>query len=145
MNVNKLIPITNTEDSVTYFLIQFVPFIFLFLIGALLLPIHLAKSEEIFLKCTGKFEIDRGGLIKPDWEISYLKINLDGLKSSIDDNGVKKEGRTLIRRNSYTITHKDNNNRIKTKYKIHGVHGTYLVDYPQRNKTLIGTCQKGRG
>ena len=145
MNINNLIQIINTNDSKTYFLIQFVPFIFLFFTGTLFLPINLAKSEEIFLKCTGKYEIDRGGLIKPDWEISYLKINLEGLKSSIDDNGIKKEGRTLIRRNSYTITHKDNNNRIKTKYKIHGIYGTYLVDYPQRNKTLIGICQKGEG
>tara|TARA_Y100001968_G_C19096128_1_gene590224 strand:+ start:51 stop:407 length:357 start_codon:yes stop_codon:yes gene_type:complete len=117
----------------------------IFLSGILLLPTQLAKSEEIFLKCTGKFEIDRGELIKPDWETSYLTINLEGLKSTIYDKGIKKEGRTLIRRDSYTITYRDKNKRTKTIYKVHGTQGTYMVDYPQSKRTLIGTCQKGRG
>ena len=113
--------------------------------GLLLVPFQQIRSEEIFLKCVGKYEINRGALIKPDWETSYLIINLDGLISTIDDKGTKKEGRTLIRRNSYTITQRDNRNRIQNIYKINSDHGTYSVESPQRNRTLIGTCQKGRG
>ncbi len=120
-------------------------FILVLLSGILFLPVQEIRSEEIFLKCIGKFEINRGALIKPDWETSYLTINLNGLKSTIDHKGLKKIGRTLIRRNSYTITHRDNRNSIKNIYKINGTHGTYVVEYPQRNRTLIGTCQKGRG
>ncbi len=116
-----------------------------FLSGVIVLPIQQAKSEEIFLKCTGKYEINRGALIKPDWEISFISINLNGLKSSIQDKGINKEGRTLVRRNSYTITIRDNANRVKTKYKINANHGTFIVNYPQRKRTLIGTCQKSRG
>ena len=113
--------------------------------GIIFLPLQQARSEDVFLKCTGKYEINRGALIKPDWETSYLTINLDGLKSTIDDKGIKKEGRTLIRRNSYTITQRDNRNSVRNIYKINGNHGTYSVESPQRNRTLIGTCQKGRG
>ena len=109
------------------------------------LPVNKARSEELFLKCIGKFEINRGALIKPDWETSYLNINLDGLISAINDKGIKKEGRTLIRRNTYTITHRDDRNRIKNIYKINGTHGTYTYESPQRNRILIGTCQKGKG
>tara|TARA_Y100001968_G_scaffold269749_1_gene260648 strand:+ start:44 stop:481 length:438 start_codon:yes stop_codon:yes gene_type:complete len=145
MNANKQVSINNNNYSRLSFGLGNFRYILVFLTVTILLPIQLAKSEEIFLTCTGKFEINRGELIKPDWETSYLTINLDGLKSYIDDKGIKKEGRTLIRRDSYTITHRDNNNRIKTKYKINGIHGNYMVEYPQRNRTLIGTCQKGRG
>ena len=120
-------------------------FILVLLSGVLLLPLQKTRSEEIFLKCTGKYEINRGALIKPDWETSYLTINLDGLISTIIDKGIKKEGRTLIRRNSYTITHRDKRNSVENIYKINGTHGTYTVESPQRNRTLIGTCQKGRG
>ena len=120
-------------------------FILVLLSGVFILPIQQTRSEEIFLKCVGKYEINRGALIKPDWETSYLTINMDGLISFIDDKGIQKEGRTLIRRNSYTITHRDNRNRVKNIYKINGTHGTYTVESPQRNRTLIGTCQKGRG
>jgi len=115
------------------------------LTGILFLPIKQAKSEQIFLKCTGKFEINRGALIKPDWEISYLTINLNGLKSTIDDKSIKKEGQTLVRRNFYTITHRDKKNIVKNIYKINGTYGTYTVEYPQINRILIGTCQKSRG
>ena len=118
---------------------------FVLLSGLLLVPLQQTKSEEIFLKCVGKYEINRGALIKPDWETSYLTINLDGLISTIDDKGIKKEGRTLIRRNSYTITHRDNRNSVNNIYKINAKHGTYTVESPQRNRTLIGICQKGRG
>ncbi len=117
----------------------------LLLSGLLLLPLQQTRSEEIFLKCVGKYEINRGALIKPDWETSYLTINQNGLISTINDKGIKKEGRTLIRRNSYTITHRDNRNSVEKIYKINGNHGTYSVEYPQRNRTFIGTCQKGRG
>ena len=108
-------------------------------------PIQKAKSEEIHLTCVGNFEINRGALIRPDWEISYLTINLKGLMSSIDEKGIKKEGRTLIRNDTYTITHRDIRKRIKTKYKINGNNGTYIVDYPLSNRTLLGTCEKGNG
>tara|TARA_Y100001968_G_C19221688_1_gene650037 strand:+ start:436 stop:873 length:438 start_codon:yes stop_codon:yes gene_type:complete len=145
MNANKQIPQDNINNSSTSFRIKKFRLILFFISGVILLPIQQAISKEIFLKCTGKFEINRGELIKPDWETSYLRINLDGLKSYIDDNGIKKEGRTLLKRNSYTITHRDNRFKIKTKYKIHPTYGNYMVTYPQRNRTLIGTCQKGRG
>ena len=110
-----------------------------------MVPFQQNRSEELFLKCVGKYEINRGALIKPDWETSYLTINLDGLISTIVDKGIKKEGRTLIRRNSYTITHRDDRNSVMDIYKINGKHGTFSVESPQRNRTLIGTCQKGRG
>ena len=113
--------------------------------GLLLVPLQQTRSEELFLKCVGKYEINRGALIKPDWETSYLTINLDGLISTIVDKGIKKEGRTLIRRNSYTITQRDNRNSVRNIYKINGKYGTYSVESPQRYRTLIGTCQKGRG
>ena len=144
MNSNKEISINLNNSSTLYRLKKF-RLILLFLSAVVFLPIQLAKSEQIFLKCTGKYEVNRGELIKPDWETSYLTINLDGLISHIDDKGTKKEGRTLIRRNSYTITNRDNGNRVNTKYKIHRTYGTYIVDQPQLNRTLIGTCQKARG
>ena len=124
---------------------EFLSFRMIFLLLLLFVPNQEAKSEKLFLKCIGKYEINRGELIKPDWETSYLTIDLVGLKSGINDKGVKKEGGTLIRGNSYAITHRDNNNRIKTKYLINETHGTFFVDYPQRNRSLLGTCEKGRG
>ena len=145
MNTTKQISSTHINYlSTTSFLNSF-SFILIFLTGVSLIPIQTTKSHELFLKCTGKFEINRGELIKPDWETSYLTINLHELQSYIDDNGIKKAGITMIKREKYTITHRDNNNRIKTKYKINADQGNYTVDYPQRNRTLIGTCQKGRG
>ena len=120
-------------------------FILVLLSGLLLVPLQQNRSEELFLKCVGKYEINRGALIKPDWETSYLTINLDGLISTIVDKGIKKEGRTLIRRNTYTITQRDNRNSVRNIYKINGKYGTYSVESPQRYRTLIGTCQKGRG
>ena len=53
-------------------------FNFVLLSGLLLVPLQQTRSEELFLKCVGKYEINRGALIKPDWETSYLTINLDG-------------------------------------------------------------------
>ena len=145
MNQNIKILIPNFNKLKNSIHPQKFRFILVLLSGVLLLPLQQTRSKEIFLKCIGKYEINRGALIKPDWETSYLTINLDGLKSTIDDKGIKREGRTLIRRNSYTITHRDNRNSIKNIYKINGTHGTYKVESPQRNKTLIGTCEKGRG
>tara|TARA_B100000700_G_scaffold281835_1_gene332888 strand:+ start:201 stop:638 length:438 start_codon:yes stop_codon:yes gene_type:complete len=145
MNKNIKILFPNLKNLTTTVQLQKVRFILLVLSGILLLPAQQTRSEEIFLKCIGKFEINRGPLIKPDWESSYLTINLDGLKSTIYDKGIKKEGRTLIRRNRYTIIHRDKRNSIKNIYKINETHGTYIVEDPQRNRTLIGTCQKGRG
>tara|TARA_Y100001968_G_scaffold205458_1_gene188676 strand:- start:291 stop:626 length:336 start_codon:yes stop_codon:yes gene_type:complete len=109
-----------------------------------LLPVQKVRSEKIFLKCTGKFEINRGELIKPDWETNYLTINSHGLKSTIIDKGIAKEGRTLVKGNSYTITQRENN-IIKNIYKVHRILNTYTVYSPERNRTLIGTCQKSRG
>ena len=142
---NKEISITNFYFSSNSFRIKLLKLILLYLSGVILFPLQQAKSEEIFLKCTGKYEINRGELIKPDWETSYLKINLDGLISQVLYKSTKTEGRTSIGRNLYTITHRDNRNRVKTRYKIHDTYGTYIVERPQLNRTLIGTCQKGRG
>ena len=145
MNKNIQILIPNFKNLINSFQYKKLWFIFALLSGVLLVPLQQTRSEVIFLKCIGKYEINRGALIKPDWETSYLTINLNGLISTIDEKGIKKEGRTLIRRNSYIITHRDNRNSVKDIYKINGNHGTYSVESPQRNRTLIGTCQKGRG
>jgi len=145
MSNNMQILKPNFNNLINTFILQKFRFILVLLSGILLLPFQQTRSEEIFVKCIGKYEINRGALIKPDWETIYLTINLDGLISTIDDKGIKKKGRTLIRRNSYTITHRDNRNRVKNIYKINEPHGTYTVKIPQRNRTLIGTCQKGRG
>tara|TARA_B100000214_G_scaffold320142_1_gene255179 strand:- start:102 stop:539 length:438 start_codon:yes stop_codon:yes gene_type:complete len=145
--MNKNIPnlVSNFNNLIKSEKPQKFRFILILISVVLLLPFQQTKSEELYLKCIGKYEINRGALIKPDWETSYLTINMDGLISIIQDKGRKKEGRTLIRRNSYTITHRDNRNRVKNIYKINGTYGTYTVESPQRNRTLIGTCQKGRG
>ena len=145
MNEYHQITITNRKDEKTSLWIHKFRIILVLVSGVLIIPIQQVRSNEIFLKCTGKFEINRGELIKPDWETSYLTINLVGLKSTIVDKGIKNEGRTRIRRDSYTITHRDNSYRIKAKYKVHGTYGTYIVDYPHKERTLIGTCQKSRG
>ncbi len=145
MNKNKPTLIGYFNNLINSVQPEKVRLILILLSGVLLLPMQKTRSEELFLKCIGKFEINRGALIKPDWETSYLTINMDGLMSDIDEKGIKKEGRTLIRLNSYTITHRDNRNRVKNIYKINGTYGTYTVESPQENRTLIGTCQKGRG
>ena len=145
MNSKRHNSITNIKDPRNRFDIKTLRFIFLFLSGFLLVPAQLVLSDEFFLKCTASYEINRGKLIKPDWETSYLKINLNGLMSSIDDKGIKKTGRTMIRPNFYILTHRDNRNRIKTRFKVNRNYSTYVVNYPQTNRTLIGICQKGRG
>tara|TARA_Y100001968_G_scaffold307740_1_gene325833 strand:+ start:412 stop:849 length:438 start_codon:yes stop_codon:yes gene_type:complete len=113
--------------------------------GLYLLPFQQAKSEEIFLECIGIYEINRGPLIKPDWETSYLRINLSGMISTIDDQSGVKKGRTSISGKSYRITYRDSKNNIENIYKINKTYGTYILEYPKRNKTLIGTCQKSKG
>ena len=145
MNANNIDLKPNINYSRKFIRIDKFRSVFLLISGIIFLPIQSIRSEEIFLKCTGKFEINRGELIKPDWETSYLTINLDGLISSIDDKGIQKQGRTSISGDSYRITHRDNRNRIKTRYNVNGKYGTYNVNYPQRNRTLIGTCTKSRG
>ena len=145
MNKSIQILFPNFDNLIKSFKLKKFRFIFVLVSGILLLPLQQSRSQEIFLKCIGKYEINRGALIKPDWETSYLTINLDGLISTIVNKGIKKEGRTLIRRNSYTITQRDNRNSVRNIYKINGKYGTYSVESPQRYRTLIGTCQKGRG
>ena len=145
MNKDIAMLITNFNNIIRSFPINKLRLILILLTGLILLPVQQSKSEEIFLKCIGKYQINRGSLIKPDWETTYLTINLDGLISIIDNKGIEKEGRTLIRRNAYTITHRDNRNIVKNIYKINRRHHTYIVESPQKNITLIGTCQKGKG
>tara|TARA_Y100001968_G_C19404596_1_gene742937 strand:+ start:965 stop:1402 length:438 start_codon:yes stop_codon:yes gene_type:complete len=113
--------------------------------GIYLLSFQQAKSEEIFLECTGTYEINRGPLIKPDWETSYLRINLNGLISTVDDQSGIKKGRTSTSGKSYRITHRDSKNNIENIYKINKTYGTYILEYPKKNRKLIGTCQKSRG
>ena len=110
-----------------------------------LVQIQQAKSEEILLECTGTYEINRGPLIKPDWETSYLRINLKGLISTVDDQGGIKKGTTSISGNSYRVTHRDDNNKIENIYKINKKYATYIVENSKTNRTLIGTCQKSKG
>ena len=119
--------------------------VLVFLTGLYLLPFQQAISEEIFLECTGAYEINRGPLIKPDWETSYLKINLNGLISTVNDQGGIKKGRTSISGKSYRITYRDTKNFIEGIYKINKTYDTYIVEYPKKNRTLIGICQKSRG
>ena len=113
--------------------------------GLYLMPLQQSKSEEVFLECTGSYEINRGPLIRPDWDISYLRINLNGLISTVNDQGGVKKGRTSISGNSYRITQRDKKNRIENIYKINREYGTYVVEKSKKNRTLIGTCQKSRG
>ncbi len=116
-----------------------------FLTALLWLPTKTSRSEEVHLICTGKFELNRGTLIKPDWETTYLSINLDGIMSTIDNGISIKKGRTLIRRGGYYITHREKNTRITTKYSVNKKLGNYSVEYQPKNKVLVGTCEKGRG
>ena len=81
----------------------------------------------------------------PDWETSYLRINLNGLISTVDAQSGKKKGRTSISGKSYRITHRDNKNNIENIYKINKAYDTYIVEYPKKNRILIGFCQKSRG
>ena len=142
-NIQSFFPLIRSLSNL--FKLPAFRFIFVFISGVLFLPIQEIRSQEVFLKCIGKYEIDRGALIKPDWETSLLTINLDELTSTIYDNGIKKEGSTLIRGKSYTITHRDNRNNIKHIYKINETYGNYIFEDIQSGITLIGSCQKGRG
>ena len=138
-NIKILFPnLNNLTNLINLHQFRSIPILMLLII---ILPVNKTRSEELFLKCIGKFEINRGALIKPDWETSYLNINLNGLISTINNKGIKNEGRTLIRRNTYTITQRDESNRIENIYKINRTHGTYTHESPQKNRILIGTCQ----
>ena len=139
------IPIDNFNKSSLSNHLKIARSVVVLLAGSFLLHFQEAISGEVFLKCTGKYEINRGPLIKPDWVTSYLKVNLNGSISTINDKGDTKKGTTLIRNNYYTIIHRDNRNRIKNIYKINRTHGTYLFESPQSNRALIGTCEKSRG
>ena len=145
MKGNKHYSIGNKKYARRSYLLKNLTLILLSFAGVFFYPTEIAKSEELFLTCTGKFEINRGALIRPDWEISYITINLKGLNSSIYEKEIKKEARAVIRGDTYTITHRDIRKRITSKYKINVTHGTYIVIYPQRNRSLIGTCEKGKG
>ena len=67
MNKNFQILFPNFNNLTTS--IQFRKFrlILLLLSGLLFIEVQETKSEEIYLKCTGKFEINRGALIQPVW------------------------------------------------------------------------------
>ena len=145
MNKNIKFLFNNFTSLLNSYQISKVNTVLVLLSGLCLLPIQQAKSEEIFLECTGTYEINRGPLIKPDWESSYLRINLKGLISTVDDQDGIKKGRTSISGKSYRITHRDNKSNIENIYKVNKKYGTYIVEYPKRNRTLIGTCQKSRG
>ena len=136
---------TNINNLTKSFEFKKITFILIFLAGALPISSKVTRSEELHLKCSSEFEINRGALIKPDWEISNLIINLDALKSTFIDKEIKTEERTFIRRNNYTIIQRDNRNKVKKIYNINLTYGTFKVEYPQINRTLIGTCEKGRG
>ena len=82
-NIKILIPYINTLFK--YIHPKKFHFNLVLLSGLLLVPLQQTRSEELFLKCVGKYEINRGALIKPDWETTYLTINLDGLISTIVD------------------------------------------------------------
>ena len=90
MNKNIQILIPNFKNLINSFQYKKLRFIFALLSGVLLVPLQQTRSEVIFLKCIGKYEINRGALIKPDWETSYLTINLDGLISTIFIMPIKK-------------------------------------------------------
>ncbi len=146
-NINN--NISNLIYNIKYLKYFFQPQNFRFMLilasGLLIVPLQATSSQELFLKCVGKYEIDRGALIKPDWETSYLTINMNGLISTIYTNGIKKVGRTSIRQNTYTITQRDSRNRVVNIYKINKKYNIYAVESPKINRTLIGNCQKGRG
>ena len=72
MNKNKQTSLNiNKYSSIYYRYLQY-RHLFLFLTVGILIPFQEAKTEELHLKCTGNFEINRGELIKPDWELSYI-------------------------------------------------------------------------
>ena len=119
----------------------------LFLLGLIAFsPIKEAKSEQIHLTCVGKFEIDRGPLIKPDWQRSYFTMNIEGIlrtpSTIISDGGFPKRGRTFLHKGAYHIDHVGQDAEVLTKYIVNLTTGNYLVNYTKEGRVLIGTCRK---
>ena len=56
--------------------------------------------------------------------------------SRFNKNWYKAMG--IVKHSCY-LTYEKYSQAINKKY------GTYIIEYPKRNRTLIGTCQKGRG
>ena len=122
-------------------------FLKLFLFGLIVFsPIQKAKSEKINLTCVGKFEINRGPLIKPDWEKSYLTMDIDGIlrtpSTMISEGGFPKKGRTFFMNGAYHISYIGKEQEVLTKYIVNLNNGNYLVSYPKEERVLIGTCRK---
>ena len=119
--------------------------IFLFTL-IVFLPIQKIKAEEIYLTCIGNFEIDRGPLIKPDWKISYLTMNIEGILRTpttiINEGGFAKRGRTFFSNGSYHIDYLGKEEEVLTKYIVNVDNGNYLVSYPKNGRVLIGTCRE---
>merc|ERR1712167_401735 len=92
-----------------------------------------AKSEEIHLICVGNFEINRGPLIKPDWQRSHLTMNLEGIlrtpSTLVYEGGFPKKGRTLYINGSYHIAHLGKEEEVLTEYIVNLTNGNYSVNY----------------
>ena len=122
-------------------------FLKLFLFGLMVFPaIQNAKSEEIHLICVGNFEINRGPLIKPDWQTIYLTMNIEGIlrtpSTMVYEGSFPKKGRTIFRNGSYHIAHLGKEEEVLTEYIINLTHGNFSVRYPKEERVLIGTCRK---
>ena len=118
--------------------------LFFIAITCLLFSPTMSRGDEIYLKCIGKYELGRGKLIQPDWDETFLTINLNGLTSTIDDGGTIKKGRTAIKGNFYNITHYKNY-KINIKYKVSTDYKSFIVNYPQSNITILGQCSERFG
>ena len=122
-------------------------FLKLFLFGLMVFPaIQNAKSEEIHLICVGNFEINRGPLIKPDWQTIYLTMNIEGIlrtpSTMVYEGSFPKKGRTIFRNGSYHIAHLGKEEEVLTEYIVNLTNGNYSVNYPKNGRMLIGTCRK---
>ena len=122
-------------------------FLKLFLLGLMISPLmQNAKSEEIHLICVGNFEINRGPLIKPDWQRSHLTMNLEGIlrtpSTLVYEGSFPKEGRTTYINGSYHIAHLGKEEEVLTEYIVNLTNGNYSVNYPKNGRMLIGTCRK---
>ena len=122
-------------------------FLKLFLFALIVfLPLQKAKSEEIHLVCVGNFEIDRGPLIKPDWQISYLTMNIEGIlrtpSTIISEGGFPKRGRTTFKNGSYHIAYLGKEEEVLIEYIVNLNNGNYSVSFPKKGRVLLGTCKK---
>ena len=109
-------------------------------------PMQNAKSEEIHLICVGNFEINRGPLIKPDWQRSYLTMNIEGIlrtpSTMVYEGSFPKKGRTIFINGAYHIAHLGEQEEVLTEYIVNLTNGNYSVNYPKNGRMLIGTCRK---